>query len=230
MLQFGASGFLIVVCGLLAEGRIASGPGVRPIAGGGNAGQLASDIDRAIADGGTALVSFGLAGGLQPGIAHSTMVVASEVVTCDERFVTDHAWTKRVVAALPKGVEGTVLGVDAPVTSAADKRVLHAATGAAAVDMESHIAARAAMRGGLPFAVVRVIADPFDRALPAAALIGMGDDGRPQLGAVLGSLARNPAQLPALLRVAADARKAMAALVECRRLLGPTLGFSKTRG
>jgi nucleoside phosphorylase len=59
----------------------------------------------------------------------------------------------------------------------AGKRALRAETGALAVDMESHVAARVAARRGLPFAVVRVISDSADEALPPAAQIGMKPDG-----------------------------------------------------
>lgn len=219
------TGFLIVVTGLLAEARIASGRGVRAIAGGGNAERLAIEIDRAISDGGNGLLSFGLAGGLEPGLAAGSVVIATQVVSGDERFAPDDGWTQRLHLLLREGVGRTMAGVDVPVASLPGKQALFALTGAAAVDVESHVAARAAARAGLPFAALRAIADPAERTLPHAAVVGMGSDGRPALGAVLRSLAHNPAQLPTLLRVAADARQAMAALAQCKRLLGASLGF-----
>jgi acyl CoA:acetate/3-ketoacid CoA transferase alpha subunit len=78
---------------------------------------------------------------------------------------------------------------------------------------------------GLPFGVLRVIADPAERNIPAAALAGMRSDGEIDFLAVLASLANRPGQLPALLRLAADTRRAMAALLRCCDLLGPSLGF-----
>jgi nucleoside phosphorylase len=68
--------------------------------------------------------------------------------------------------------------------------------------MESHIAARVAAEHGLPFAVVRVVIDPADQALPAAAEVGLREDGSPNLPAVLQSVAQHPTQLPALMRLA----------------------------
>jgi hopanoid-associated phosphorylase len=224
MLQDIGSGFLIVVSGLAAEARIASGRGVHLIVGGGDATRLAGDIDRAIGDGGNALLSFGMAGGLQPGTAPGRVVIPSEVVSGKERFAADQDWTQRLRARLPESMGQNVAGVDAPVTSLPAKEALRASTGAAAVDMESHVVARAAARDRLPFAVLRAIADPAERALPDAAIAGMGHDGRADLRAVLWSLARNPAQLPSLLRIAADARRAMVALTRCKRVLGPCLG------
>ena len=106
-----------------------------------------------------------------------------------------------------------------------DKAGLHKATGAVAADMESHLVARLALRARRPFAVLRVIGDPAERALPPAALIGMRPDGHVNLAAVLASLLRNPRQLPDLMRVASDVRIAMSALTRCRRALGPQLGW-----
>ena len=83
--------------------------------------------------------------------------------------------------------------------------------------MESHIAARVAARHNLPFAILRTISDSADHALPPAALVGMKPDGGVALGAILASLARNPAQLPALIRTGREAGAAFSAL---RRALG----------
>ena len=79
------------------------------------------------------------------------------------------------------------------------KADLHRTTGALAVDMESHVVARAARRHRLPFAAARVVCDPAHRALPPAARIGMKPDGRMDLPAVLRSVLAEPGQLPALI-------------------------------
>jgi hypothetical protein len=50
------------------------------------------------------------------------------------------------------------------------KRSLHISTGALAVDNESHVVASVAAVRGLPMTAVRVIMDPVNRELPAAAL------------------------------------------------------------
>jgi hypothetical protein len=91
--------------------------------------------------------------------------------------------------------------------------------------MESHVAARLAAERGLPFAVLRVIADSAAREIPPAALAGMGKDGRIDVLAVLVALRRAPGQLPALVGLAADTRRAMAELFRCHRLVGPGFGF-----
>ena len=222
---------LIVICGLLTEARLAAGRNVFAIASGGHSARLTANIERAIGDGGGALLSFGIAGGLAPGLAAGTIIIASSVVSGSETFPTTPAWTRQLRATLPHGEEHAVVGVDAPLASVAAKRALFAKTSAAAVDMESHVAARAAARAGLPFAVVRAIADPAWRALPRAAVAGLGNinlgsdamsnDGRPDLAAVLRTLARHPGELAALIRVASEARRAMASLKASMPLLNP---------
>jgi hypothetical protein len=118
-----------------------------------------------------------------------------------------------------------IVGVDEVLSHPAAKRALGAATGAAAADMESHVVADVAARHGLPFAVVRVIADPAGRSVPQAALAGMRPDGTMDVGACLRSLVRNPAEVPTLAWVAVDTARAMLRLSRCVQLAGPGLGF-----
>ena len=54
----------------------------------------------------------------------------------------------------------------------------------------------------------------------------MREDGGVDLPAVLGSIARSPLQLPELLRIGLDSRRALSALRESRRLLGDRLGYA----
>jgi adenosylhomocysteine nucleosidase len=67
---------------------------------------------------------------------------------------------------------------------------------------------------GLPFAVVRAICDPAERDLPAAALIALDQKGAIGLLRVLGSLLRQPSQLPSLLGLARDTARAQRTLIE----------------
>src|SRR5205807_3294522 len=126
--------------------------------------------------------------------------------------------------ALPGAVQAEIVGADAPVAQSSDKRRLHAQTGAMAVDMESHVAARIAATHNIPFAICRTVIDPAHRDLPPAAVVGLRHDGTPDMLAVARSLARRPTQLPALARIAADAWTARQALRRGRTLLGAGLG------
>ena len=221
-----APGFVIAATGLRAEARIvARSPSVQVVVGGGEAERLDRLIRQAIAEGGNAIISFGLAAGLAPGLPAGTCLIGREVVHDGTRHSADPAWASRLKAAVAFAESATIAGVDRPLSKPLEKQALHVESTAAAADMESHIVARVATEHRLPFAVLRVIADPAERPIPLAALAGMRPDGGIDVLAVLASLAGTPSQLPALIRLAADTRRAMAALLRCHNLLGPGFGF-----
>jgi adenosylhomocysteine nucleosidase len=85
------------------------------------------------------------------------------------------------------------------------------------------VVARAAAALGIPFVVLRAIADPASRELPPAALLPLKGDGKPAIGQVLASVMRRPQQLPTLFGVAREARQALAALVGPARALNRVL-------
>jgi hypothetical protein len=99
------------------------------------------------------------------------------------------------------------------------KAALHSETGAAAVDMESHIAAAYAAESGLPFAALRVISDPASRALPALAMSAIKPNGDIDLRKVLRGVARNPMTLRALVSTGIDFNRALRSLRGCRGFL-----------
>jgi nucleoside phosphorylase len=157
---------------------------------------------------------------LKPG----AWVVADAVRDGDEVLPADAGWTARLLARLPGPRQGTLVGVDSIVATSADKAALQRATGAIAVDMETHRAARAAQRHGLPFAAARVISDAAHRTLPPAARVGMRADGGVDVAAVLRSLVLSPWQVPALIRTGLEAEAAFRSLLRGHRLLGPGFG------
>jgi hypothetical protein len=134
-------------------------------------------------------------------------------------------WASRLKTAIARAEMARIAGVDRPLSGVSEKRALHAESGAAAADMESHIVGRIAAESGLPFAILRVIVDPAERRLPPAALVGMRSDGAIDFRAVLTSLAASPGQLPAVMRLTVDTGRARATLLRCHNLLGPGLGF-----
>jgi len=208
---------IAAITGLSAEARIARRAGLRAKASGGIAARTLEAAEACLAGGADGLVSFGIAGALAPHLAPGSLLLPRVVVEADgARHEVDEKWRARVleglIAAGLRVAEGDLLGAVEVAASAERKAALFAATGAIAVDLESHIVARAAMRAVRPFLVLRAVADPALRALPPAALDGLDAAGVPALARVLASVARNPAQLPALLRVAGDTRRALFAL------------------
>ncbi len=217
---------MIVVTGLKAEARIAAASGVRVFACGGNVGLQAHAIKKAVFSGAAAIVSFGIAGALTAHLAAGDWVVATRVTSADRSIETDVEWLGRLAQRLPGAALGDIATVAAPVLHPMNKRRLHLNTGAIAVDMESYQAAALAEELGVPFAAVRVIADPMHREIPPAARLGLQPDGTVAIAAVLHSLLRKPSQLPSLFRVSSDAMIAFSALFRGRRQLGPHFGLA----
>jgi len=171
--------------------------------------------DTLISRGATALLSFGIAGGLDPAVRPGAVVLADEIILPDgTRLGADIAWADRVAAAARDMTphRAPIAGTARMLTSADQKSELRRRTGAVAADMESHGVARAAAACGVPFLVLRVIADPAGRAIPWSALAGMGEDGTMRAWPVLGRLLRHPWEIAALARLARDSRQAHAAL------------------
>ncbi|TPG60606.1 hopanoid-associated phosphorylase [Roseomonas nepalensis] len=213
---------LLVVTGLQRERRILAAPGLEVVAGGGDGARLEAELDRRAA-GARGLISLGIAGALAPGLRPGDWVVATAVLEGTLRSEADPAWAARLLAGLPGAVSGAVLGVDAMVAEAREKAARHRESGALAVDMESHVAARVARRHGIPLAVARVVSDAAHRDLPPAARLGMRPDGGMDLPAVLRALLADPRQLPALVRTGLEAERAFRALLRGHRRLGPGL-------
>jgi hopanoid-associated phosphorylase len=210
---------VVVVTGMAFEARIAAGAGVEVLwgASGVMLERLLAARLRLPCEG---VISFGVAGGLDPSLAPGAVVVAERIVDGGNCFETDPAWCAAVRQALPSAVGGTVAGGAAAVASVADKQALQCVTGAVAVDMESHLAARLAQAAHRRFMACRVVLDPAGRPVPSAALAALGNDGRTRLAALLVTLARHPRQLAGLLQLAHDATVAHAALRTTRTLLG----------
>lgn len=216
---------IVAVTGLAIEARIASGRDVRAIAAGGGAQQLTSVLESALVGNVAAVISFGIAGGLANDVVPGAWIVARAIVTRTTCLPCDAVWTRILAERLRGARVADLAGSDSPVTDPAAKRSLHEATGAVAVDMESHIAAAIAAARRLPFAAFRVIADDARTGLPSAAIGALKPDGKIDGVAVFRSLTRAPAQAPLVMRTAIDAGVAIRSLSRGRRLLGRGLGY-----
>jgi adenosylhomocysteine nucleosidase len=214
--------YIVVVTGMAFEAGIAAGPGVVVVTGG---AANADAVSAAVRRGCRGIISFGIAGGLTPDLKSGACIVARSIVTGNRRYHSHREWIDRLRAAIPGSIHGDIAGAAAPVCSPDDKTKMALATGAVAVDMESAISASAAFKHKLPFAALRVVADPSHRRLPPAALSERLLDGTTDLSAVWRSIVAHPRQLGGLLRLALDTRTARAALVRSRRLLGHDFGL-----
>lgn len=215
---------VIAVSGLDFEARIASGPGVVALCSS-DQHQLDRAISAEILRGCRGIISFGVAGGLCPNLAPGACVVARSIVTQTKRFATDGAWSRHLLWSIPGAVHADIAGGHALISDPAIKLALGDATNTVAVDMESSLSAAAAVRHNVPFAAVRVLADPSRRALPHVAQVAVLADGRLDFQAIMRSLATRPRQWGDLARTAFDTRKARFVLRQIRALLGFAFGL-----
>jgi hopanoid-associated phosphorylase len=205
------------VTGLAAEASVARRAGIIAQPSGGIAAQTTAIAESLLSGGAEALISFGIAGALAPALMSGCLLVPRAVI--DEtgaRYAVNTAWRMRITDALrAAGLrldDGDLLGAREAAASPARKAELYRVTGAAAIDLESHLVAQAAARAGRPFLVLRAVSDSATQALPDAAVRGLAANGKPALGRVLLSVAHDPRQIPALVKLAGDTRRALDAL------------------
>jgi len=230
---------ILVVTGFAPEARIAEGEGVVVAQAGGSPARLRGLLQDESSSTCRAVISFGIAGGLDRSLSPGTIVAGTAVLGGGQRWPTHpdaaRLWAKRLGESGEGVVMSEIAGAETQIASPADKQALRDRTGAAAVDMESHVAAEFAAAHRLPLAGLRVVCDPADRALPPLAAKALRPDGGIDVAAVFRSLVRQPGQLAALPALVRDAALAFAALRRVRAALGPGLclgglGLSKPLG
>jgi len=212
---------IIAVTSLAREAFIARGHGVTVVCC--PSSRLGSALSSAIVPGVSGIISFGIAGGLDPDLVAGDWVVASAVRNGNNAIATDSKWTQELFRRLPGAVLADIVGSDELVVNSSHKSHLYRTTGAAAVDMESHIAAEIAALHDIPFACCRVIIDSAHRTLPAATALALHPNGTVDVLGVMRSILQTPSQLPGLIRTAFDACIAERALRKGRKWLG--LGY-----
>ncbi|SDF80833.1 Phosphorylase superfamily protein [Limimonas halophila] len=161
------------------------------------------------------LVSFGLAGALSGALRSGDALLPEAVIDPEgTRRPVDARWHAAVAAACDRPpVSGDIAGADAAVTTPQAKLALGERTGAAAVDMESHIVARAVERAGVPWLVLRAVSDPANRAVPPALLDLVRPDGGVRWQGIPRALL-HPLALRALARDSRTAHATLSALAD----------------
>jgi adenosylhomocysteine nucleosidase len=167
------------------------------------------------------LVSFGIAGGLAPELDAGTVIVSGEVVTEGHRWAAEQQHQRRLsgFARSIGATLGPVLGATSILATRTEKKLAWATTRALAVDLESEIVARTASALGIPFIVLRSIADTARRDLPPASLVPLSADGKPDMLKVLTAVLRRPFQLAGMVGLARETALALSALVGPARAL-----------
>lgn len=223
----GRAGPILVVTGMKREAACAKGEGVVTLCSGADVASLRAALDKLSESQFSAVISFGLAGGLDYDLRSGDVVVADAALAGGRRYEThprvSRLLTEGAMTVVGKAIGGAVIGVDQPAMNVGAKRALRESSQAVAVDMESHVAAAFAQAHRLPFAIVRAISDPAARALPPLAAKAVTPDGGVDLSYVARDIMREPKQIGGLILAGMESRAAFASLRRCGPLLGPLL-------
>jgi adenosylhomocysteine nucleosidase len=205
-----------IVTGLRAEAAIAHRLSRRTAAG----ASVRAAAEILVQQGARSLMSFGLAGGLDPACRPGQLLIPRRVVATSGVWLADASLTAACGGAT---VDAMFAGQKIAATARA-KAELHRLTGASAIDLESADVAWVAATHGLPFLVVRAVCDPAERDLPPAALAALDSAGGIGLWRVVASVMRQPWQIGPLLalsRDAAAARRTLALAVKAMATRAP---------
>jgi adenosylhomocysteine nucleosidase len=181
----------------------------------------------ALAAGAGALLSFGLAGGIDARLVAGTVVLPRRVRAAHGAvYSVDDGWRAAIAQALQAELtvsDADLLSAAEPLPTPAAKRAA-AALGVAAVDTESAAIAAVAAGARVPFIAVRVIVDTAADVLPPAAVAWVDERGNRRFAGALAAAAK-PLQWRALwvlaqrYRAASRALERAAALMAANRVL-----------
>lgn len=223
------SAFIGIVCGLKSEAAAvrasmkAAGIDENKVkigVSGANADRAEAITQEFLDAGAKAIVSAGLCGGLDPALKTGDVVLGERVVSAQSDIViADKSLSAAADKFSPRHV--AVFGSDEIVDSVEKKKSLFQRYAAETVDMESHGAARAAAKAGVPFIAIRVVADASSRTLPKAALRAVTPSGGVNVMNVLVDCVKAPQQFEEIAMLGRDSGAATDAL---RRDFGGFLG------
>jgi hopanoid-associated phosphorylase len=174
-----------------------------------------------VAAGARSLLSFGLAGALDPAL-HAGALLLPAAVTDGTGAVhrTCEGWRERLAAHAGASAAhhgGTLLSVAQPLMTASAKSEAWGRTHACAVDMESFAIGTVAMHQQVNFAVARVVVDTAVDSLPRSVTRATDSRGELNYPRLISGLLRSPAEMLALLRLARRYRMAMGSLRQLGR-------------
>lgn len=171
-----------------------SGPGVD---------RARAAAERLVEQGAEALLSFGIAGGLDPSLKTGTVVIPTLLVG-EKQMPCDEPWATRLSEFINNRFEvkrESLAGVQDVLATPAGKASLLHESGAVAADMESYGIAEAAAAKNLPFAALRIVCDTANETIPPIATAAMTNDGHVRTAPTIAQALTHPAQIPDLIRL-----------------------------
>jgi hopanoid-associated phosphorylase len=181
-----------------------------------------------VRNGVTHLMSFGIAGGLEPGLPIGSLIVGTLVASVDGSWSCDTAWANELSRQLPEAHCGGVWGSEFLVPTAKDKRALYEKSHCLIVDMESQCAAQIAAEAKIPLAVVRAICDTSSMDVPPVVMASIAESGKIDGKKALWHLLRHPWQIPDLFHVGKGTGKALKVLDGSLRFLGTAASSARS--
>lgn len=164
-----------------------------------------------------ALISWGTAGALSPQLHPGDLLLPEKILNRNGKTMTaDTAWLRRIRQSLPQSIltlhSGVLTETREILGSVAQKRELHARTGAIAADMESAAIMETAASAGIPGIVIRSVVDDAGTTLPEGVLQHIDNLGRMDLAGLIIEICRSPRLLGTLWRLGCAMRRATATL------------------
>jgi adenosylhomocysteine nucleosidase len=153
----------------------------------------------------------GLAGGLSPHLEMGQAYAISRVLGTSN--ATEGTDLKPSLQALAPAA--TITSVDQPLASVTQKAKTYADTQSDLVDMEAMAFAQIAKKKGWKWGVVKGISDASDQELPSLVEKMATTKGRPHIWQMAWAMASHPQQLPALLTLGRNARRALDSVAAC---------------
>ncbi len=185
-----------IVCGYRAEERIAIEISDLTAIGWRNPDAASQLIER----GATTLLSFGVAGGLDPDLHPGDLLLPEHVLVDGAYLPVSADLHGHLAARFTMARCEPMVSSNEVVATSTEKRRIFEETNAIATDMESGALAQVAIEAGVAFAIIRAVSDPVDHTLPPAARDSLTPEGHIDYGAVIMALLRDPRQLPDLIR------------------------------
>jgi len=174
--------------------------------------------------GATALLSWGSAGGLASRVSPGSLILPKSVISSDRSlYHVDASWHERLCHRLKGHVDfhtEPLVESSRVVCTPADKATLFQETGAIGVDMESAAVAAVAQDARVRLMIVRAVADATDTTVPKSTLEAVDEFGRLNFLKLIRGLAKDPAELLPLVRIARNYRRAQRTLAAVARLTG----------
>lgn len=197
-------------------------------AGESNARQAAQLL---VSQGVSQLISWGCAAALAAHLNPGDLVLAENVLSLDGEYPVDPSWQQACHRLLSGSVvveSGRLFTSKQLVSSSLEKQQIQQQTSAIALDMETAAIAQVAQQHGLPFLVVRAIADPASMDLPQAVAYALNADGHVELTKLLSFLFRHPSELPGLIKLGLHFSAAKKTLLVAAKQLQKIASFNNT--